>query len=352
MKARTNALVFHGGGLCDCSNAFIRTFAQKLNAAYIFNTVYVGFHSFASLLLDENIVEWNDCMNDTAKLRSGGFFGTCRNVDLNEKDNLKKAIETCHEHNIGYVFVAGGDGSARQVAEIADEFLKEKVVFVFIMPLTIDGINGGKSLGLDQAVRKSVMEVNNFVSSTLNTWEGLKPGVAAVELQGRNRDDILANVTRKLNKYGGIQDFERKDIEIFVVPANYHVDKDVLAKRIREAEKPTLVLVSEGSDIKVEDIQGLSDRKTRTMKVGHVSQINGCTDAKDLKKIESICGNLLRIIKDPQYEGKPYSIQLGSFENVRAKPIDYYAKLNPRKNQKATLPEDLEGILKEFLPMP
>ncbi len=348
-EQKANALLFHGGGLCDSSNAFIREFAEQMTSSHLFEKVYVGFNSFACLLT-KKFLEWTPNEYFSAILKSGGYFGTCRNIDLTMGDNRQIAIATCKEYNIKYIFVAGGDGSARHLAEISEDFLKKGILCAFVMPLTIDGINGGVSLGLTQAVRKSIAETSNFVASALHTWEGLNTCVAGVELQGRNRDDILANVLYSIYRQGGISDFSLKEIDIFAVPANYPVSHTSLIRAVDISSNPTLILISEGAKIKTDDMQKMFSRKVRTFKIAHLSQINACTNDSDVTYIFRLCEKIWSNMPKLLRAGEPFSFKIHGDGQVSVMPIDYYAKLNPREGQKAELPSYLEDILKAYMP--
>ena len=358
-------LLIYGGGLCDCANEFMRRFMQRIKFTGLFKESYVGLFSFESLVDTQFIRKWDAEIQEHAENSFGGFFGTNRDVNLVDPKLRKKAIQNLKERDIKWVFVAGGDGSARQTAEIADAFHKEGINFCFVMPCTLDGIEGGKSIGLNQAVKVSLKAIKCLASTCLMTREKYKYPILVVELQGRNRDDVLANVLKKLDKIITNPDWVEGDLgftvpKIYVVPANYSWTREALSQCVNSTSEPTLVLISEGASYidedgkkkkqKRSDLGELFDRKTRNFKVGHLSQVNDCTDEADRNDISKMVNSAVRLIREKiQTDDEPFSLVYDFDGNTIVESIDYYAKLNPRENQHPTLDSSLELLIQNYI---
>lgn len=350
---KNNCLLIYGGGLCDCANLFMQEYARFLTDTGVFEKTFVGFYSFAALLNAGCYVkEWHAVLMEEATSAYGGFFGTCRKIDLTDPVLQERAITNCQELGIEWLFVAGGDGSSRQAAEIADAFAKKGIKVAFVMPCTIDGINGGQSIGMRQAVEVSLKVIEQLSATCLQTLEGLDYPVLIVELQGRNRDDILANVLKRVR--GRVSNsclFRFAVLQIFAVPANYEWNRDALANAVNMSNAPTLILLSEGANIKRSELKNLIARKCRTFEVAHLSQMNGCTNEEDQMLIRSYIASTAELWKIAIHDGNPFSIV---YDEKTAKPrvedVDYFANLNPRETQKAMLSPELEAVIKYFIP--
>lgn len=358
-------LLIYGGGLCDCANEFMRRFMQRIKFTKLFKEYYVGLFSFESLVDSQFIREWNAELQEHAENSFGGFFGTNRDVNLVDPELRKKAIQNLKERDIKWVFVAGGDGSARQTAEIADDFHKEGINFCFVMPCTLDGIEGGRSIGLNQAVKVSLKAIKCLASTCLMTREKYKYPILVVELQGRNRDDVMANVLKKLDEIITNPSWVEGDLgfavpKIYVIPANYSWTRKALSECVNATSEPTLVLISEGATYidengkkvkqKRSELEKLFDRKTRNFKVGHLSQVNDCTDDADRDEIIKMVNSAVSIISEKiQKDDEPFSLVYTFAGFTMVEPIDYYAKLNPRENQHPTLDSSLEELIQTYI---
>lgn len=343
VKTKSNAIIIHGGGLVDPSKDVLMRLAKNLKEVY--SKVFIGKYSFESLYTPSFWMEYNEELEDFVKDKRGTFFGTCRGIDLTDPILSKKAINCLHEHNTTTVIVAGGDGSSRQVAEINDTFVKNGINIIFAVPLTIDGINGGCSIGINEAVRESIRQIENITSTSLQTRDNEKFSVVMIELQGRNRDDILAEILHKIVKKGGIADFDLSEIFLRVVPANIETNESKLVEEVDNAEKRTLILVSEGAKIKIEDFAKKIKRKVRSLVVGHPSQSNNMTTPNAYDEwIDYIsCKIIARNPLDSYCIVKDYNGLYGIL------PIDYYARLNPRNKQNDQLPYDLDNLIKNYM---
>lgn len=342
---RGNAIIIHGGGLVDPSKSVLMRLAKNLKEKRVYNKIFIGRYSFESLYTPVFWLEYYDELEDFVKDKRGTFFGTCRGIDLTNSVLSDKAITCLKDENITTVIVAGGDGSARQVAEINDTFVKNGINIIFAVPLTIDGINGGLSIGIKEAVKESIRQIENIASTSLLTRDNEAYGVVMVELQGRNRDDIIANVLKDLTENLKVADIYLHGLLLRVVPANYKTNESKLLEEINKCTEKTLILISEGADIKIPELTKKVNRKVRSLVVGHPSQSNGMTKEEDYHEwIDYICCNI--IAKSPL---ESYCIVNNFGKSYEKFPIDYYARLNPRKGQKAELPYDLKELVMSYM---
>ena len=351
-----NALLIYGGGLCDSANAVMRKTADQIVQTQLFDKVFVGFNSFEAMLNPLFIKEWGQGICQEAELTHGGFFGTCRDVWLTEAKLRDKAVSIMKCMGIKWIFVCGGDGSARNCAEIAEDFEKDEIKIAFLLPCTVDGIEGSRSIGIRPAVRASIDIIDQLASTCLNTRTKFKAPGLIVELQGRNRDDILANVIVKTE----VCKFDNKPL-IFAIPANYNWNMENLISQVNNQKNdqiPVLVLVSEGANNELisrfnmktyEFLQKQFIRKTRTFEIGHLTQMNGCTDEDDMAEIQEMLAMAFLPMINAIKIGKPFSIAYNN-NMVTIEDINYYRELNPRSGQNPKLPKVLEEHLLRFVP--
>ncbi len=342
-----NVLIIHGGGLVDPSKEVILRIAGDLWEKDVYGCIYLGRYSFMSLYDPSFWISYNCSTEEELKNVPGTFFGTCRGIDLTNPELMLTTLKCLEAWDVGTVIVCGGDGSARQCAEIRDEFMRNGINIIFAVPLTVDGINGGWSIGLDQAVREAVRQIENIVATSLETRDNGKFSVVAVELQGRNRDDILANVLQYFWRQGYVgRSCADEEVLFRVVPANYETNEEVLIGEINNSEKRTLILFSEGAKLKVSDLQKLTHRKVRTVIVGHAVQSNGMTTEEDMQRYRDWLTDVVNLIEEePEYS---YCIVNDGISRWK-EPIDYYAKLNPREGQQAIMSKGLENLLKAYM---
>ena len=101
---------------------------------------------------------------------------------------------------------------------------------VFAIPLTIDGINGGISLGIEQATRESVRQIENMAATSLETRDNEAFGVLCAEIQGRNRDDITAETLKHFDSAGKVAEtFGKRLIVLECQNGGRNQDRNLLA---------------------------------------------------------------------------------------------------------------------------
>lgn len=346
MKDKHSAIIIHGGGLVDPSKVVLMRLANNLQQKQVYDKIFMGRYSFEALVTPDLLLEYNWRLVENLKDKRGAYFGTNRDVNLIVPKLAKKAVSCLGERNVKTVIVAGGDGSSRQVAEISDTFKKEGINFIFAIPLTIDGINGGDSIGLTQAVRESVRQIENVTSTSLETRDDNGFGVVVVEVQGRNRDDIIANVLQTFVKKKSVADCDLHDLLLRVVPTNIETVPDILVNDINQSSKRTLILISEGAAIKKANLIKDINRKVRTLTVGYSSQSNGMTTKADEHEYGLWIDQITSIIEKSPDEC--FSV-VRNGDSYKKESIDYYAKLNPRKGQVADLDDNLSKLLRSYM---
>lgn len=325
-----NALLSHGGGLVDCSKQILMRIASNLSKGKVFDKIFIGQYSFESFYNSEFLHIYDERLVEKVKDTRGTFFGTCRDINLTDPILLNKAIMMLKKYEIKTIIIAGGDGSARQVAEISKDLEKEGINIIFAIPLTIDGINGGLSIGITQATRESIRQVENIVSTSLQTRDNEKFGVVVVELQGRNRDDIMAKVLLHFIRTKQIADIPLSDVLLRVVPTNIKTDKKKLIDEVNASTKKTLILLSEGAEIKIPELTNEINRKVRSLVVGHPSQSNNMTTEDDIAEYNKWIDSVTECIT--KCPNKSYCL-INYDNSIWEAPINYYAVNNPKKNQ-------------------
>lgn len=346
-KHKGNVLVIHGGGLVEPSKLVLMRISQNLSTLTHFDTVYIGQFSFESLYSRKYIKKYNMDLVNEVKDKRGTYFGTSRGIDLATNSLLfKKSVDCLSSMNIRTLIVAGGDGSSRQVTEIHELFKEYGINVIFPIPLTIDGINGGLSIGLNEAVRESVRQIENISSTSLQTRDQEKFGVVIVELHGRNRDDILANVLKHFVNKKQVADFNLNDLTLAVVPATIKTDPEKLFDKVNNSSKRTLILISEGAELSIPELKKGINRKVRSLVVGHPSQSNNMTTSSDIIFYNDWIDNACKIIADDPF--KSYCV-VNNGITLCKRSISYYADLNPRNGQKVQLPEDSDLLIRSFM---
>lgn len=346
MTAKGNAILIHGGGLVDPSKVVLMRLANNLAESKVYDKVFIGRYSFEALYTPKYWLEYDFMLVQTVKDKRGTFFGTSRGSDLTDPALSEKAISCLKERNVTTVIVAGGDGSSRQVAEISETFMKEGINFIFAIPLTIDGINGGDSVGMKQAVRESVRNIENCVSTSLETRDKDGFGVVVVELQGRNRDDIMANVLKTFNSKRRVADCDFSDLLLRVVPANMETVEEILIDEINKSSKRTLILISEGATLKKTNLNKEIKRKVRSHTVGYCSQSNGMTTKADEHEYGLWIDQITKFIAEAPHECFTV-VRQGCYYSKE--PIDYFAVRNPREGQVAEIDESLRVLMREYM---
>lgn len=343
-----NVVLIHGGGLVDPSKVVLLRLARGLKFGGAYDKVFLARFSFEGLYTPQYWLEYNEQLEKELKFKRGTWFGTCRDIDyVSNPDLFNKAVSHMKERSVDTLIVAGGDGSSRQVAETKEMFEENNIHVIFAVPLTIDGINGGESIGMEQALRETYRQTENFVATAFETKNQGKFPVVLIETQGRNRDDIMANTLKHFHEKGSVADESLNDINMLAVPATMETNFEALMSKITSNEKRTLVFISEGAKIKMSQIMdACKNRKVRTLVIGHQSQSNNMTNTLDEVGYDIWLDTVCRRINENR--DMSYSI-VKDLSGIRIMPLEYYAELNPRKNQVAKLSEELTSLIKTYM---
>ena len=345
-RVNGNAIIIHGGGLVEPSKFVLLEITRQLSEKNVYPKIYIGRYSFESLYTPEFLLEYNEELETELESKRGTWFGTCRGIDLTDPILFSRALTCMKKRNVSTLIVAGGDGSARQCAETQELFERNGINIIFPVPLTVDGINGGDSIGITQAVREVIRQTENVVATSLETRDNGAFSVVIVETQGRNRDDIMANVLQHFHLNRKIADVDIEDILLIAIPANMKTDAQRLIERVNYSRRRTLILISEGADIKISDLTKGIKRKVRTVVVGHQVQSNNLMTDEDKK----VYAQWIKILTD-SIEANPiksYSI-VTSDEIIMQEELSYFAKLNPREGQIAEMQDNLVKLIEQYM---
>ena len=165
-----------------------------------------------------------------------------------------------------------------------------------------------------------------------------------------------------LNIYNAFEDYEhildeknrfysRKTAIEFLnkkLGTNYDIK---LIDEINNSSEKTLVLVSEGAkeknaNLAIDKLSEKINRKVRSLVVGHPSQSNNMTSVEAIERYEQWVDETCKFIAEDPYSSYCIANIDGSYYK---KPIDYYAKLNPYKGQKAELSEELKELICSYM---
>lgn len=350
MKAIGNVIVLHGGGLVEPSKTVLLRLARNLFLKGVYGKVFLCRYSFEGLLEPENWYEYTLELHESWEEKRGTYFGTSRDTNLADSKYGEIAITNLKNFQINTVIVCGGDGSARQLAEMEEEFGKRGINLIFPIPLTIDGINGGESIGIKEATSESIRQIENMVATSLETRQDGGFGVVIAKLQGRNRDDILANVLDYFSKKRRIADIHLYDMELITISANYPTNAEKLLKSVNDSKEKTLILLSEGArkqnDIFcVHKLEKSIKRKVRTVRIGHQSQSNNMITEDNLMFYFRWVDRVADIIA--QSPMGSYSI-VKDGDEIYPTDLSYYAIHNPREGQKPQLSARLKKLVEKY----
>ncbi|MCL1795851.1 MAG: 6-phosphofructokinase [Clostridia bacterium] len=353
LASKHNVLITYGGGLVDPAAFVLMGLAKGLFERGAFNQIYIGCYSFESLYKRELWKKYDSHLERELEGRRGTYFGTCRGIDMTEEPYKSLSIQMLKKEKISTIVIAGGDGSARNAAEMQGYFEEHGICVVFAIPLTIDGINGSTVIGRRQAKRESIRQTENIVAASLQTRDNGKYSVVIVELQGRNRDDILERVLESFVDSGKVSDFDLDEILLIVIPATLSSNIQKLIETVKGSERRTLILISEGAEWKVENLAwlieeyGLPKRKVRNLAVGHPSQANNQTTEQDKTEYQKWIDFAVESIACRH--GESFSTSLSEEKEYRVQPLSYYAERNPRHGQQVKLPEEEIALIRRYM---
>lgn len=300
--------VLYGGGQIPSANIVLGKLIEWLISM---NYIVYGIRKSYMGLADEEGYE-KFILEKAQQIQSqlGTYLEMCRKVDPSSKEWFNRITELLKKFDIHTLFICGGDGSLRGAtdfeAKCREIDFPMRIIFI---PCTIDGINGSLSIGKNSAVAESIKRVEAMIVNSLATWDAglIGPRVPIIELQGRNRNDILLSVCEWLAKKEYIGRYKVSDINIICLPAGYEWSYAKLMETIINAQKPSVIIVAEGAiplepwweaisgekvGHKLEKlinsikVNGNPIKKANPDIVGYLSQTNDIISEQDIKRID------------------------------------------------------------------
>lgn len=244
----TAVAAMYGGGQIPSANFLMGSLIESLIS---FNCKVYGIHKSFMGLSDKSSYELMSlCRSKLIQTQMGTYFETCRNVDPSSDQYYYKILKVLKDLHIHTLFVCGGDGSLRASSAFnhrcAIDNFKIKIVFI---PCTIDGISGSKSIGIDSAVSESIRRVQCMMVNSFATLDPKLKGsrVPIIQLQGRDRNDILFDVMKRLEDNSFVGKYNMSDIDIICIPTGYSWSFVKVINAILQSERNTAIIVSEGA---------------------------------------------------------------------------------------------------------
>ncbi len=300
--------ILTGGGDCPGMNAFVRAIVRtslNLRPATSVWGVIDGWKG----LVDNNYRKLSK--RDTAGIaRAGGtILGTLRLPELKDNKDLQESLAlNLHDNFFDYLMIIGGNGSLA-AGEVTNRIITEKGLRTKVM-ITSGSIDNdvcniyGFSTGFYSAVDKS-LEMLEWIRDTASAHRR----VYLVESMGRDSGFLAF--------YAGIATGAE-----YVIRPGEEVNYENLATMISERDRDTRIIVSEGYDKTIEDIesilQAIFDKRNIKHEIRHVDmgyfQRGGKAAVKDILLSSWLAYNM---VKDA-FAGKPSGFYTGF--NIGAEP--------------------------------
>lgn len=368
LKILGSIAILFGGGQIPQANFLMGEIIMLLIERV--NTIIYGIHaSYKGLISDKAYERMSIEKAKSIKKQIGTYFSTCRSFDPASDEYFDLILNQIISRNIKILFVTGGDGSARALKDLAKRLRQANCrVNIIFIPCTIDGLTGSIAIGIKAAVNESLRRIKLIAVNAFATFDnGLKGSrIAIVEMQGRNRDDILLTTFDKLLKSKRIGKFKISEINIFLIPSSWKWSIIDLLNKVQSLDTPTLILVSEGAKPTegwFEQINGSSVaerisnminsnkiRKSNYDVVGYLSQSNDCIDKEQKQEIIEWAKFSIDYIIENEKKNNSYATAIVKREDgLQAISLEELVSLNP--NSKDTVPLSLEKIeeLKNYL---
>ncbi|MDD3213439.1 MAG: diphosphate--fructose-6-phosphate 1-phosphotransferase, partial [Eubacteriales bacterium] len=277
-----NALYIQSGGPTAVINAsacgVIRACREHSSQIH---TLYASIHGVRGLI-DNHLI---DLKNFTEKRlvrfrRTPGMaFGSCRYKvnESPESDDYERICQTIREHQIGFIFLNGGNGSAAAALRLSDALERNGIPCkLIVIPKTVDNdiLGIDHAPGYPSAARHVALTVAEL-SHDLVTFD--KDLIMVVEVMGRNTG-FLAAAALASGTIGRAPDL------IYVPEKPFDADtfvKDVQA--IMHERGKCLAVVSEG----------IRDSEGRYL-FEHFSLNAGADPSRNMGGVSLYLGNLLR----------------------------------------------------------
>lgn len=189
--AKLNCGIVTCGGLCPGLNDVIRTITLTLTWQYGVKAIYGFRYGYAGLSSNafEKPFILTPTVVDKIHNQGGSILGSSRGPQ-----DVDDMIDHLVEHEIGILFVIGGDGTLRGGRALADGIKKRGLKISIIgIPKTIDNDISGieQSFGFNSAVE----EARTVILGAHEEAKGVWNGVGLVKLMGRESGFITAAAT-------------------------------------------------------------------------------------------------------------------------------------------------------------
>lgn len=277
-----NALYIQSGGPTAVINAsacgVIRACREHSSQIH---TLYASIHGVRGLIDNHLINLKNFTEKRLARFRRtpGMAFGSCRYKvnESPESDDYERICQTIREHQIGFVFLNGGNGSAAAALRLSDALERNNIPCkLIVIPKTVDNdiLGIDHAPGYPSAARHVALTVAEL-SHDLVTFD--KDLIMVVEVMGRNTG-FLAAAALASGTIGRAPDL------IYVPEKPFDADtfvKDVQA--IMHERGKCLAVVSEG----------IRDSEGRYL-FEHFSLNAGADPSRNMGGVSLYLGNLLR----------------------------------------------------------
>ena len=160
----------------------------------------------------------------------GTMLHTLRCPEFEEKNGVKKAVETLAVNKVDGLVVIGGDGSFRGALDLS----RESDAFMVGIPATIDNDVFGtdETIGFDTAVNTAVAAIDKIRDTAISHER-----IFIVEVMGRKRGFLALNVGITVGA------------EVILVPENEHKMTEiieVLRENDRKGKKTAIIVAAEG----------------------------------------------------------------------------------------------------------
>ena len=240
-----NALYIQSGGPTAVINASACGVIRACRAHYpAIDTLYASLHGVRGLLTDQliDLKDFDESKLDLLGHTPGMAFGSCR-YEVNEEpdsDDYQHICKTLREHEVRYIFLNGGNGSARAGFRLAAALEKYQLdCSLIVIPKTVDNDVYGvdHAPGYPSAARHVALTVAELTRDLATFDTDL---IMIVEVMGRNTG-FLAAASLAAGSVGRAPDL------IYVPETTF--DRDQFVEDVQTTMKKQgkcLVVVSEG----------------------------------------------------------------------------------------------------------
>ena len=240
-----NALYIQSGGPTAVINASACGVIRACRENYpAIDTLYASLHGVHGLLADQlvDLKDFDEPKLDLLGHTPGMAFGSCR-YEVNEEpgsDDYRQICRTLREHEVRYIFLNGGNGSARAGSRLAAALEKNQLdCNLIVIPKTVDNDVYGvdHAPGYPSAARHVALTVAELTRDLATFDTDL---IMIVEVMGRNTG-FLAAASLAAGSVGRAPDL------IYVPETTF--DCEQFIEDVRDTMKKQgkcLVVVSEG----------------------------------------------------------------------------------------------------------